>query len=175
MRAVPIALMLAAALGAAPALADSVRTDLALATPTGPGAVIGTAVISDGPSGAVIALDLHGLPAGPHGLHLHQNGSCQPATAADGTITPAGAAGGHLDPAMTGHHMGPLGAGHLGDLPLVEVGADGVAKTTLTAPHVTSVSALKGRTLMLHAGGDNYTDTPPLGGGGKRLACGVLQ
>ncbi|MBV8452160.1 MAG: superoxide dismutase, partial [Deltaproteobacteria bacterium] len=27
-----------------------------------------------------------------------------------------------------------------------------------------------------HAGGDNYSDTPlPLGGGGARLACGVIR
>ena len=35
---------------------------------------------------------------------------------------------------------------------------------------------LKGRALMIHAGGDNYADQPaPLGGGGVRWACGVIQ
>jgi Cu-Zn family superoxide dismutase len=29
---------------------------------------------------------------------------------------------------------------------------------------------------MIHAGGDNYADKPaPLGGGGERIACGVIQ
>jgi Cu-Zn family superoxide dismutase len=29
---------------------------------------------------------------------------------------------------------------------------------------------------MIHAGGDNYSDTPkPLGGGGDRLVCGVVK
>jgi Cu-Zn family superoxide dismutase len=29
---------------------------------------------------------------------------------------------------------------------------------------------------MIHAGGDNYSDTPkPLGGGGERIACGVVK
>ena len=28
---------------------------------------------------------------------------------------------------------------------------------------------------MVHAGGDNYSDMPvPLGGGGARVACGVI-
>lgn len=29
---------------------------------------------------------------------------------------------------------------------------------------------------MIHAGSDNYSDDPkPLGGGGDRIACGVIQ
>jgi Cu-Zn family superoxide dismutase len=29
---------------------------------------------------------------------------------------------------------------------------------------------------MVHTGGDNYSDTPaPLGGGGARIACGVIK
>jgi Cu-Zn family superoxide dismutase len=168
-------LAIAALATAAPALAASVRTELQLATPAGPGDSVGRAVISDSRKGAVIKLTLHGLPPGEHGLHLHQNGSCAPTTAADGKVVPAGGAGAHLDPDMTGHHMGPEGMGHLGDLPRVEVGADGTAKVRLLAPRIKDVSALKGRSLMLHAGGDTYSDTPPLGGGGPRLACGVLD
>jgi len=35
---------------------------------------------------------------------------------------------------------------------------------------------LPGRSLMVHAGGDNHADHPaPLGGGGARVACGVIQ
>ena len=63
----------------------------------------------------------------------------------------------------------------MGDLPRVEVGADGAVKTQLTAPRIKDVNALRGHAVMLHAGGDNYSDTPPLGGGGARWACGVVQ
>ncbi len=35
----------------------------------------------------------------------------------EGKAVAAGAAGGHYDPQHTGKHEGPLGAGHLGDLP----------------------------------------------------------
>jgi superoxide dismutase, Cu-Zn family len=35
---------------------------------------------------------------------------------------------------------------------------------------------MRGRSIMIHAGGDNYSDTPaPLGGGGARTACGVIK
>jgi hypothetical protein len=34
----------------------------------------------------------------------------------------------------------------------------------------------QGRSLLIHAGGDNYADQPaPLGGGGARVACGVIK
>lgn len=168
--------VLALGLGlASAAAAETVVVPLALATPAGPGAAVGAVTVKDGPGGAVFQVDLHGLPPGQHGFHVHQNPSCAPATAADGKVTPAGGAGPHFDPAKTGMHMGPNGAGHMGDLPVVTVGADGTAKADLVAPHVTAVKDLHGHALMLHAGGDNYADQPaPLGGGGARMACGVI-
>jgi len=170
-----LAAVAAASLVAAPALAATVETTLQRATPTGPGAPVGTVTIADSPQGAVITLDLHGLPPGQRGMHVHEKGSCAVATGPDGRPVPAGAAGPHYDPGRTGRHMGPEGAGHLGDLPCVEVAADGTARTTLTAPRIKNVSALKGRALIVHAGGDTYSEPPPLGGGGARFACGVLE
>jgi Cu-Zn family superoxide dismutase len=36
-------------------------------------------------------------------------------------------------------------------------------------------SDLAGRAITIHAGGDNYSDNPKkLGGGGARVACGVV-
>jgi Cu-Zn family superoxide dismutase len=38
------------------------------------------------------------------------------------------------------------------------------------------LSEVKGKALMVHAGGDNFADQPaPLGGGGARIACGVIE
>jgi Cu-Zn family superoxide dismutase len=159
---------------ATPVLAVSLHAPMALTTPTGPGASIGMITIIEGPNGATFSLDLHGLPAGVHGFHVHANPSCAPGEK-DGKPVPAGGAGGHLDPAMTAMHMGPDGMGHLGDLPFLTVGADGTAKAMLTASRIKNLDALKGHALMIHAGGDNYADQPaPLGGGGARLACGVI-
>lgn len=158
----------------APAAAQSLHAAMAQATAEGPGASVGTIAITQTASGASFALGLRGLPPGPHGFHVHENGQCGP-TMLNGTRIPAGAAGSHLDPEHTAQHAGPEGAGHLGDLPLVMVAADGTATGTLTAPHIKDIAALKGRALVIHVGGDNYADQPlPLGGGGARLACGVI-
>jgi Cu-Zn family superoxide dismutase len=90
-------------------------------------------------------------------------------------MIPGLAAGGHYDPAGSKHHGAPWGDGHLGDLPSLYVDPYGKAVTPVLAPRL-KLADLKGRSLMIHAGGDNYSDKPaPLGGGGARVACGVIQ
>jgi Cu-Zn family superoxide dismutase len=86
------------------------------------------------------------------------------------------AAGGHLDPQKTLEHNGPyVHHSHLGDLPLLIVGQDGNATTPTLAPRFT-LALIKNHSLMIHAGGDNYSDKPEkLGGGGARIACGVIK
>ncbi len=94
----------------------------------------------------------------------------------NGARVPAGAAGGHMDPDHTSKHEGPTGAGHVGDLPALEVASNGTATQTLTASRIKDASLLKKHALIIHAGGDNYSDTPAaLGGGGGRLACGIIE
>ena len=107
---------------------------------------------------------------------IHEKPSCDPATdPAKGKLAAAQAAGGHLDPEKTSRHEGPTGLGHLGDLPALTVDNAGKATTPVVAPRL-KVSDLTGHSLMIHAGGDNYSDSPEkLGGGGERIACGIIQ
>lgn len=155
-----------------PATADRLTLDLFTATETGPGAAIGQVIATDTDDGLLLIPDLHGLPPGLHGFHLHSQGSCDPAEK-DGAIVPALAAGGHFDPDRTQSHQGPYGHGHGGDLPAITVSADGTATLPILAPHLRT-DAFQDRAVILHKGGDNYSDDPaPLGGGGARLACGL--
>ena len=72
--------------------------------------------------------------------------------------------------------MGPMGVGHLGDLPVLVVDNDGSATEPVTAPRLKTLAEVKGKALMVHVDGDNMSDQPkPLGGGGARYACGVIQ
>jgi len=140
----------------------------------GIGKSIGEVTVSETSFGLVFSPSLAGLPPGLHGFHVHENPSCEPKEK-DGKMTPALAAGGHYDPAATKRHGLPWGDGHLGDLPALYVDAAGNAKNPVLAPRP-KMSDLKGRSLMVHAGGDNHADHPePLGGGGARMACGVIQ
>jgi len=158
----------------APAFADDATATLHMATEKGQGEAVGTVTFTDEDGGVTIKTDLKGLKPGARGFHIHEKGSCDP-TEKDGKITPAGAAGGHYDPEKTGKHLGPDGGGHKGDLPVLKVADDGTAKETLHVKGLTA-SELKDKAVMVHAGGDNYSDLPEaLGGGGGRIACGVIK
>jgi Cu-Zn family superoxide dismutase len=140
---------------------------------SGVGAGLGTVRIVETPHGLAFHPALKGLAPGLHGFHVHTNPSCAPAQQ-DGKAVPGGAAGGHLDPAATKKHAEPWGDGHLGDLPALYVAADGAAAQPVLAPRL-KLADVRNRSLMVHAGGDNHADHPaPLGGGGARVACGVI-
>jgi len=154
--------------------AETAKAEIFLSTEKGPGASIGTVTFTDTPAGLEIKTDLKGLPAGKRGFHVHEKADCG-AVAKDGKGVPAMAAGGHYDPEKTGKHLGPDGGGHLGDLPALEAAADGTAKVTMLVKKPKAAN-FKDRSLMIHAGGDNYSDEPtPLGGGGARIACGIIK
>lgn len=140
----------------------------------GVGAPIGQVTVSETRYGLVFTPALRGLSPGLHGFHVHQNPDCS-AQERDGKMIPAIAAGGHFDPEKTNKHGTPWGDGHAGDLPPLYVAADGQANQPVLAPRL-AMADMKGRSLIIHAGGDNHADHPaPLGGGGARMACGVSR
>jgi Cu-Zn family superoxide dismutase len=153
----------------------SIEVPMSIATDQGAGETIGTITITQTPYGLLFTPDLKNLPSGLHGFHIHENASCAPLEK-DNVMTPALAAGGHFDPKHTGEHQGPYGAGHLGDLPALYVDDKGIAQTPVLAPRIKTLSEIKNTAIMIHVGGDNYSDHPhPLGGGGARLVCGVIN
>ncbi|MDD3266023.1 MAG: superoxide dismutase family protein [Burkholderiales bacterium] len=131
---------------------------------------VGNVTATDTKYGVEFTFNLNNLtPAmtdGVHGFHVHENPSCESAGMA---------AGSHLDPKKTKHHYGPYSDdGHLGDLPAIYINADGTIAAPVVAPKL-KVKDILGHSLMIHHGGDNYSDVPaPLGGGGSRMVCGVI-
>jgi len=154
--------------------AHALDVPIAAISADGSSAPIGTIKLSDSPygSGVLITPDLSSLPPGLHGFHLHEMASCAPGMK-DGKTMAGMGAGPHYDPDHTGKHEGPYGSGHLGDLPPLFVDNSGKATLPVLAPRL-KLSDFPGHSLMIHAGGDNLSDQPPLGGGGARIACGVV-
>jgi Cu-Zn family superoxide dismutase len=142
-------------------------------TPDGVGGKVGTVTIKQTKDGVELAVDASGLSPGEHGFHLHEKASCDPADK-DGKKTAGQAAGPHWDPDATKAHKGPGGGGHKGDLPKLTVPENGKVKAKFPVAGL-AVADFAGKSLMIHAGGDNYADAPkPLGGGGDRIVCGVV-
>lgn len=127
---------------------------------------IGSIIAANSKRGLLLHIDLSHVTPGWHGLHVHQYPSC---------ANHGSKAGEHLDPAHTKKHRGPYAHGHLGDLPRVYANSKQVAHEVLLAPRL-QLSQIIGHSVILHAGGDNYSDLPKAnGGGGARFACGIVH
>lgn len=153
------------------AFAQSVGVDINRISDSGVGEKIGMIEMTGGKGGVSFKVAVTGLPSGQRGFHVHEKGDCGRAMK-DGKMTTGIAAGDHFDPDGKKSHKGPKGAGHKGDLPLLKGTANGI-KQTVTAPRLT-MSDIRGRAVVIHEGGDNYSDQPENGGGKGRVACGVV-
>ena len=135
------------------------------------GNAVGKVAVSEGSGGVTMAVNASGLPAGTHGIHLHEKGLC------DGPKFES--AGAHWNPGMKKHGRdNPQGA-HLGDLANLAVGANGAASVNTTVPGVmmtsgaTMLADKDGTALVIHAKPDDYK-TDPSGASGDRIACAAL-
>jgi Cu-Zn family superoxide dismutase len=132
------------------------------------GAPIGSVRWWQTSGGVTFRIDASGLPHGIHGLHVHAVGRCDPPDFAS--------AGAHWNPAGKQHGMNNPQGPHAGDLPNVEVAANGVLAATVTLPGATMANLLDadGAALVLHAKADDYM-TDPSGNSGGRIACAVIR
>ena len=156
----------------AAAYAADITVDMNKITADGVGEKLGTAVISEKPDGGLeFKVDMIGVTPGEHGFHVHTTGDCAAQTK-DGKAQAGLAAGPHYDPGAVKSHKGPIGHGHKGDLPFLTATDKGI-NVVVTALRL-SMADVQGRALIVHDGGDNYTDHPENGGGMGRIACGVV-
>jgi superoxide dismutase, Cu-Zn family len=123
-----------------------------------------------------------GLSAGKHGVHVHATNSCADSKdATTGANVKFGGAGPHFDPNDTKNHGGPsVGSdkGHAGDLENLVFDADGSAFQKSKTQKINLVGgalSVVGRSIIIHANEDNYTNTPANGGSGARIGCGVIE
>jgi Cu-Zn family superoxide dismutase len=141
--------------------------------------ITGAADLTERRDGTFTFVEIHvtakGLKPGMHGVHLHAVGKCEP----DFT-----AAAGHFDPGPYGNTDPDANHPfHMGDLPQLEVGANGegtldvvTTRVTISDGPVTLFDA-DGTAIILHGNPDQGITGEPRSGvsGGPRVACGVLQ
>ena len=135
------------------------------------GKAIGQVAISEDANGVTLKVTAAGLPAGTHGVHLHEKGMC-----GGPKFESAGA---HWNPATKQHGRdNPMGA-HLGDLANMEAADGAEASSTYLVAGVTvggatnALADADGTSLVVHAKADDYK-TDPSGNSGDRIACAVL-
>jgi Cu-Zn family superoxide dismutase len=118
--------------------------------------------------GVSFHISASGLPHGLHGVHVHSVGRCD--------LPDFASAGPHWNPAGKQHGMNNPAGPHAGDLPNVEVAANGVLSATVTLAGASMASLLDadGAALVIHADPDDYR-TDPSGNSGARIACAVMQ
>lgn len=133
----------------------------------------GVVYLQDVPGGVWISVEMWGLPAyqpaqngqdpvGPHGFHIHENGTCE----VDDPENPFQAAGGHWNPYAQPH------GNHAGDFPVL-FSNSGYARMYFFTDRF-KVNQTIGRSIIIHQNPDDYR-SQPAGDAGKRLACGVIE
>ena len=138
---------------------------------TADGTAVGQARFVEAAGGVRLKVDVTGLPAGSHGIHLHAVGTC--------TAPDFASAGGHWNPMGRVHGSDAAGGAHLGDLPNIVIDASGKGHLDTLVKGATFESGAlalldsDGTALVVHAGPDDYR-TEPSGNSGARLACGVV-
>ena len=137
----------------------------------GDGASLGSVTVTENAGGVTMAIRATGMPAGVHGIHLHEKGLC------DGPKFES--AGAHWNPGLKQHGRDNPAGAHAGDLANLTVAADGSASTSIPVAGAMMASGnmmladADGTVLVVHAKADDYR-TDPSGDSGDRIACAVV-
>jgi Cu-Zn family superoxide dismutase len=135
------------------------------------GKTVGTATITPGDGGVKIVVSVSGAAPGLHGFHVHAVGKCEGPDFKS--------AGVYFNPASKEHGLENPKGSHAGDMPNLEVGADGTGKAEFVArgaalePGPGSLFPEGGTAVVLHAAPDDMK-SDPAGNAGARIACGVI-
>ena len=137
------------------------------------GVEIGTITLTQEGTSVRLVGDIASLPAGDHGFHFHETGSCEAPTFES--------AGGHYNPTGASHGSGHPEGPHAGDFPNVTAVDGSPTRVDVTNSMVTlaegqpnSLFDADGTALIVHADPDDY-ETQPTGNAGARLACAVVE
>ena len=122
-----------------------------------------------------VDVQLTGLPPGPHGIHFHEVGKCEPEGA-----TAFASAGSHFNPLGRQHGLDNPAGPHGGDAPNFTINSDGNGRASFNTDRIsltdgsTSLFDGDGSAIVIHAAADDQI-TQPSGNSGARIACGVVK
>lgn len=124
--------------------------------------ITGTVKFYQMPGGVLVVAEAWGLPkenpAGFFAFHIHQGADCAGPDFSD--------TGSHFNP------TGQLHPRHAGDLPPL-LSNNGRAFLAVLTDRF-SLSDIRGRTVVIHSGPDDF-HTQPAGNAGTKIACGIIR
>lgn len=132
-------------------------------------AISGEVKLLEVDNGLEISIEVMNAPAGNHGIHIHQYGSCEE----NGM-----GAGGHFNPDQSNHgevENRSVYEVHPGDLGNIKVDADGNGSKTLFVESLgltENIFNVAGRAVILHEKEDDFGQ--PTGNAGGRIGCGTI-
>lgn len=132
--------------------------------------LVGMVRFEDSEEGLRIDVQIFGAPSGLHGIHIHENGSCE---------DKGNAAGGHFNPMKAQHGFLPtdgLEGAHAGDFGNMEINQSGEGSLFLVIPDLTVTGGehnVEGRSVILHEKQDDFSQ--PTGNAGGRIGCGIIK
>lgn len=138
--------------------------------------VMGSATFTEEDGEVTVVVNIaNGFPPGepgPHGIHIHQNGSCDATDAGPGT-----AAGGHWNPNDAGHGLPDGAVHHFGDMGNVIIDDAGAGTLTLRSNlwrvQGDGENSIVGKAVIYHAQPDDGV-SQPVGNAGARPGCGII-
>ncbi len=128
--------------------------------------VNGKVVFTQVTDGVKVFVNLKNVPAGSHGFHIHEYGTCS------GDFK---GAGGHYNP-FDKPHGKPGPNSHVGDLGNLKADKSGKVYKSFTMASLSfeGVSSILHKSVIIHEKPDDFK-TQPTGDAGKRIACGVIK
>lgn len=142
----------------------------AVISPSNDSGISGEAVFTQNDDQITLIIMIKDASAGLHAVHIHEYGDC---SSPDGT-----SAGGHWNPTNSAHGKWGEGEFHLGDIGNIMVGDDGTGSISLTTDlweiNTGSDVDVVGKSIIVHAGADDFTSQPS-GAAGARIGCGIIE
>ncbi len=165
--------------------ADEGRADAAVALRNAHGENVGRVELRKVDGGTAVFVEVHDLPPGFHGFHIHKVGVCEPHSADPADPSKVG------DFRSAGSHVGdgdhPEHTGDLSSLYVDETGS-GSLTTVTDRFSVDDLLDHDGSAFIMHSGPDNFANIPEryapsgpdhdtlgTGDAGDRIACGALE
>ncbi len=137
------------------------------------GQQVGRAVFFENSDGVRMVVEVVGIPAGNHGIHIHEFGICE--------SPEFKTAGNHFNPTSKKHGFQNKSGPHGGDLPNLKIEDGSLAgRLEYLLPDVSlgsgknSLFKKDGTSVIIHASYDDQV-TDPSGNSGARIACGVIE